>query len=448
MRTSKVLTDIFFEPGQGFDVRAALTFSDATKVRLDPEDFRLKLKLQSDFRYPVDADLNIRSQTFEPKSVRELLMIQVFGTFPGGTSAGFRIYDGTDELWWDGTSWSIAAAGEWNTEDEVNQNLSAFDVSARTFAVVVNLTTTDNRYTPEIELIRILWDGPVDWHDDILIDSLIGMFQDELTYIGDAALPPVSSAVSSITLGDYLTKSNLNVVGVDAVFDDLTDPNHLVDLLSGYDSGTGVITLNGSLPIGGIPFIRLFIAPEVAWSTHQDFEEVGKVPAIVLRDTRTIRSSKYPSWAGSGIVRKDNAEAWEISPPLRLTFEVTAELRTDSTREQHRLQEAFLRIFEEGPSTEAGPFLRSRATDRRFRIWLLEEFNVRTPPENTADLRVHQAEFRIQDVAIQSKRAIQSFGVLATKLGFNRIDSEESSAAKANDAPEPTTPLETITIEV
>ena len=46
MAFDKVLTDFYFEPGQGFEVRPKLTFSDHTKIRLDPEDYNFKLKLE------------------------------------------------------------------------------------------------------------------------------------------------------------------------------------------------------------------------------------------------------------------------------------------------------------------------------------------------------------------------------------------------------------------
>lgn len=442
MRVSRTNLDFFFEEGQGFDVRSGLTFSDDTKVRLDPVDRKLKLKLQSDARYPTDVDLSVRTRTFEPQALRKILMMQLFGTTPTGTSVGLRLYDGTDELWWDGAAWSAAGAGEWNTEAEVNQNVQTLDVSARKVGVVFNLLTTDDRYTPEVEMVRLMWEGPVDWLDDLLIDSLVGTLQDELSYVGDAALPPVGSSTSSVDLDDYLTNSNLNVVGVDAVFDDVADPDHLTDLLDSYDTGTNVVTLTSPIPTSGRPFLRLLIAPEVSWSTHQDFEEVGKLPSVVLSDTRTASSSNYPGWAKSGTVRKETGDAWSVEAPKRMTFLMSAELRTDRTREQQRLQEAFLRLFEEGPSTEEGPFLRSAATDRRYRLWMVDEFRNDTPPENGADLNVHRVEFRIENAAIQLRAAEQTYGVTGLNLGFNRIDWLQERAAEAADAPVPKTPTE------
>lgn len=452
MQTSKVITDVCWVPGQGFDPRDGLVFSDTDKIRLDPEDHKLKLKLGDTLsgpRYSTDVDISARSRTYEPQSMRSLLMVQVFSETPEGTSVGLRIYDGTDEMWWDGAAWSVAGAGEWNTEAEINANVSTLDVSARKFAIVVNLATTDNKVTPIVELVKVLWEGPVDWIDDILLDSLVATIQDELGFVVDVALPPVSSAISNVDLDDYLssgTGSNLNVTDVDAVFDDVNDPDHLTDLLSSYDSGTHAITLNSSVPIGAVLFIRLLVSPEVAWDTHQDFEEVSKVPQIILRDAQNVRSSSYPMWGGSGIVRKDTGAAVEIMPPRRMTYEITAELRTDRTREQHRLQEAFLRLLDEGPESEAGPFLRSRATDRRFRIWLTDEFTAVSPVDNDADLRIQRVTFRIEDVAVQLRRARDSYGVLATKLGFNRIDSVEEQEAVTAEAPVPTTETEEIEI--
>jgi|GEM_PF-5157437 len=448
MQTARVITDVCWIPGQGFDPRSGLVLSDSAKIRLDPEDHQVKLKLVDTLagpRYSTDADISARSRTYEPQAMRSLNMVQVFATTPDDTSIGLRIFDGTDEMWWDGAMWSAAGAGEWNTEAEINANLATLDVTARKFAVVVNLATTNSKVTPAVELVKVMWEGPVDWIDDALLDSLVATFQDELQFIVDAALPPLGSATSTIDLDDYMKEgagANLNIAGVDAVFDDTLDPDHLVDLLSSYDGGTREITLSSSIPIASQPYLRLLVAPEVAWDTHQDFEEVSKLPQIILRDTNAVRSSSYPLWGTSGIVRKDTGAAVEVPPPRRMTFEVTAELRTDRTRQQHRLQEAFMRLLEEGPASEAGPFLRSRATDRRYRIWLIEEFTAVNPVENSSDLRINRVTFRVEDVAVQLSRARDTYGVLTTNLGYNRIDSLEEQEALAAEAPVPTTETE------
>ena len=110
MREARVITAIWFEPSQGFDVRGSLVFSDPAKIRLDPEDFLLKLALNDDFRYPLDADVSVRTRTFEPGAVRRLEILEVFSTVPRDDvgndlgSIGLRLYDGASELFWDGAA--------------------------------------------------------------------------------------------------------------------------------------------------------------------------------------------------------------------------------------------------------------------------------------------------------------------------------------------------------
>lgn len=453
MQQSKVITHVYWQPGQGFDARASTTFSDATKIRLDPQDHKIKLKLDSDFLYPTDADLHVRSRTYNPGAVRQLLKLQVNSTIPTDedgaalASVGLRLYDGTNERYWDGGSWAVAGASDWNTEAEVNANLATFNVAtSRQFAVVLNLVTTDPKVTPEVESVHVAWQGPVDWHDDIILDSLVGTLQSELTYVAGAALPPVSSPTSSLDLDDYFENVTFNVTDLDAVFDDVNDPNHLTDLLSSYDSGTRVATLSAAIPSSGQPFLRLVIKPQVAWETHQDFSEVGLLPQVVLREARALRSSKYPEWARTGTVRKDDGTAIEVPPPYRTTYEIEAELRTDRSREQHRLQEAFNRLFAKGPSGGVGPFLRSVATDRHYRLWLVDEFRVVNPTENAADLRVNRAVFRLEDVALELETAIDTYAVLGLNMGFAAQRAIDEKKSNADGSPVPHTALETIEV--
>lgn len=453
MQQSKVVTHIWWHPGQGFDARASTTFSDATKIRLDPQDHKIKLKLDSDFLYPTDANLHIRSRTYNPGAIRQLLKLQVNATIPTDDagaalgSVGLRLYDGTDERYWDGGAWAVAGASDWNTEAVVNANLSSFNVAtSRQFAVVLNLVTTDSKVTPEVESVHVAWQGPVDWHDDILLDSLVGMLQSELTYIADAALPPVSGSTGSLDLDDYFTNTTINVANLDAVFDDVNDPNHLTDLLSSYNTGTRVATLSAPIPTSGVPFLRLVVTPQVAWDTHQDFTEVGLLPQLVLRESRAVRSSKYPEWARTGTVRKDDGTAIEVPPPYRITYEIEAELRTDRSREQHRFQESFNRLFTVGPSGSVGPFLRSVATDRYYRLWLVDEFRVTNPMEDESDLKVHRVTFRLEDVALELEPAIDAYAVLNLNTGYAAIRSIDEKKSDADGSPVPTTTLETIVV--
>lgn len=442
MTMTQVVTEVHWEPGQGFDPREDLVLSDETKVRLDPSDHEVKLKVQSNFRFPTDSDLNARSRTYRPEAVRRLLSLQLNVTNvldeDGNalTSVELRIYDGTDERFWNGSMWAVAGAGDWNTEDEVNQNLTSFDASSKQFAVVLNLVTTDDRYTPSVSSVFVLWEGEVDWSQDIVLDSLTQILQEELTYASDAALPPLEGDSSSIDLDDYADESDLDVVDVEAAYDHDADPNHVTDILDSYDSGTRVVTLTAAIPMGNRPYLRLRIRASVAWDTHQDFSEVRKLPQVILGDVESETSIPYPFGCSSGVVRKDTGTAVKLPAPYRRTYRITAEVLTDRSRDQLRLLDALTAFLTNGPSDEVGPFLRSRATDRRYRIWLTDDFRAVAPvASNLADVRVFQAEFRVVDVASNLAPTIDAYAVKSLNLGFNAFSSEEEHRAILDDAP-------------
>lgn len=446
MRESRVVTEVYFEPSQGFDVRGSLTFSDATKIRLDPSDLKLKLKLNEDFRYPTDSDLSVRSRTFEPEALREILIVDLVASTPEGTSVALRIYDGTDELYWDGAAWSTAGAGDWNTEAEVNANLASLDVSARKFGLVFNLVTTDDRYTPSVEGAKVLWRGPIDWHDDVLIDSLTRMFADEVRYVERLALPPLEADSASIDLDDYAHEHELEFSDADTVFDEDADAAHAVDLLAGYDAGTRVLTLSSAIPAGNRPYLRMLAAPSVAWDTAQDFSELARLPSIVLRDARAVSSSRYPFRSETGVVRKDTGAAVKTSAPWRMTWEVTISVSVDRSRAQMALLDQLVALFSDGPSGEVGPFLRTRATDRRYRMRLIDEFRASDPKINLADVRTFESTFRIEDTALELSSARDMYAVTQFNLDFSAVPSDTEAAAVAADAPVPSTDAERVEV--
>jgi len=445
MSMSRILSDLYWVPGQGFDARAASVLSDVAKVRLDPADFRAKLRLQSDFLYPLDVDLYVRTPAARPGAVRRLLMIQVDAETPDGTSVGLRIWDGAADLFWDGAAWSAAGAGDWNTEAEVSANLSTFPVTdTRTFAVTLNLLTTDAKVTPEVSCVSVLWEGEVDWLNDLLLDSLTATVQEEAVFPVEMALPPLPADATSIDLTEYRDEANLDLVGAEAVYDHAADPGHLTDLLDAYNPSTKILTLTGAgMPADGVPFLRMRARAQVAWDTNQDWEELGTLPQVVLRDAETLLSSFYPMSAERGIVRKDTGGGVEVPAPFRSTFRISMEVRTNRSREQARLLEAMTKLLAVGPTGEAGPFLRSRGTDRRFLIRLTDQFNAQTPNLDAGDVRAFQAEFRLEDLTQQLRPARNAHGVKRLRMTWANVDVEDEQDALLRGAPVPSSSPET-----
>ena len=141
-------------------------------------------------------------------------------------------------------------------------------------------------------------------------------------------------------------------------------------------------------------------------------------------------------------------DAVEIPAPYRATYQITMEVRTDRSREQQRIQESIMRLLRAGPPSEEGPFLRSRATDRRYRLWMTDEFRASAPNVDldTAGVRSHQVEFRIEDVALQLRPAIDSFMVKQTKLQFANVPSAKEQLALIEGATVPHTTVESFDV--
>lgn len=445
MSTDRLITDFHWDPGQGFDAVLGSSISDVTKVRIDPIDFQGKLKLSESFTYPTDANLSVRTPTARPEAVRRLLLLQVDANLPTDTSVGIRMWNGLVESWWNGSAWVVPTVGQWNTVAQVNAHLSIWDVKTRReFAVILNLRTTDDRVTPSVSLVSVLWEGDVDWYEDALIDSLTRTLREELDFRVETALPPLPSAVSSVDLDSYRDDSDLEVVAAEGVFDLTADPNRLTDLLSAYNPSTRVVTLTGSVLSGHVLLLLLRIRPHVAWDTSQDFSEVGKLPQVILRDVESVSSSTCPGASRRSIVRADSTEAVLIPEPQRSTFRIEVELRTNRSREQSRLLTKLTKLLTVGPSTEAGPFLRSRATDRRYRMQLREQLRSVTVGDDAGDVRTFRASFDLRDVTAQLRPARDARAIHRFKATWSSVDAEREQDAILREAPIPESTPETL----
>ena len=445
--SERELSVFCWEPGEGVDFVAASVLSDTAKIRIDPADYRAKLALDADFSYPLDADISIRTAPISPERVDALEILEVVGSFPDGTSVGLRLFDGTDEYWYTGGAWTASpAAGEWNTEAEVNAALADYDVTAsRTLAVVLNLVTTDEFVTPEISAVKLLWRGEFNWIESLFLDSLVRTMQEELKFSTALALPPLPSSSSSIDLDDYSDDANasLAISDVVGVYDYDVDPTRKTNLLSSYDANSRVATLSAAIPAGNRPYLRIEAGVEVAWDTHRDFEPIGRLPQVIVRNAETVNSSRYPLSFGGGIVRRATNAAVELPPAYRMTFRVEAEVRTDrNSREELSVPESLMEWIENGQAGESGPFLVHRAVDRRVRMRVTDEFRSAKNDVDDGDVATQLVEFLLENVTVRLNPAVDTYGVSNFKLGFAKVDESERQKAIANGAPIPRSPFE------
>lgn len=268
--------------------RSLLTFSDSTKIRLNPTTNRLELSIQSYNPvtgapvYPTDTDLTVTTWLTNPLALTQWLgfmMEPLTPNLPANTDVRFKLNDGTDDRYWDGGDWVVAGATDWNTENEVSANISNFPVTSKQLGFVINLLTTDGVSTPSIEDFEILMEVEIDYLKSIIVDSLLADLKENIR-------PQVEFAMRAPG-GDKLNLRDLetpfNLVSVEAVYDHENDPNHLTNLLSAYSSTTKTITLTGTVARGLRMWIVFLAEPEgyLEWGS-QDYTEVEKLPAVVI----------------------------------------------------------------------------------------------------------------------------------------------------------------------
>ena len=315
--------------------RPQLTFSDATKIRLNPSNHRLELKSQGfhrtkgGFKYPVDTDLTVTTWVSNPSDARQILGFESEPLAsiqrPSGTSVFYRISDGTQEYYWDGAQWAVAGATDWNTEAELATNLSAFAFAARKIGFVINLRTTDNTVTPSVASNSILLDVEGDPIFDLLGKSLTQGLQNSFRVVKELAFNDVGGL--RISLLDLETPFDIDEIL--AVYNHTTDPGHATDLYSSYDTEGDSILCTAAFSPGDIAWVRMKTSPKVYlnWGS-QDYTEVEKIPAVVI-DSIGMRSLLQEATAE---VRNFGASTAKIQRrPFRATFTIGIVLLAESS---------------------------------------------------------------------------------------------------------------------
>jgi len=374
-------------------------------VRLSPEENLIQLK-EGGAGYPTDSDLYAKTWVTNPANARQWLGFEAdqINYIVDGvqvTSIGFRLSDGTDEYYWNGASWEVNTTS-WNTEEEVAPNISTFPVTDRKLQVVINLKTTDGGYTPKLGLIKVLYSSDIEFQEDIIYRSLVPSLREQIRPISDYPIELVAATDQINLKGDYKLDTPYNILSIDGVFNHTDDPDHWTDLYQSYDSVTQVITLSEEVGVGKVVWVRFIYEPEVAVNTSRDFLEPERVPAIILDDVNYIEAA--PLAQDDSVVDKSDGSAVKIPAPIQGNLEIQAFILTDKDRDQHRLADQVKKFFEDNP------FLRSRGLDENYRLWLVEEYDMRAEA-NSADIRTGRCMFRIENVRYWLKDAVEMTAV-------------------------------------
>lgn len=393
--------------------RANLVFTGS--IRLDPAKHWVELKADANGDYPTTGDHYVIGPLFQPKAVRqwagfeaEIEHIQN-GAIGPLTGDGFRLHDGANQYWWNGAAWVVNTTN-WNTQAEVAANIATFAATARKLRVVARLTTTDKAVTPRLRWARVAWKGKVFWLEDIIYRSLVPALRN-INPIVDIAFKVPFPGGTTLDVGAALDQIGIafNVVDLDGVFNHSTDPDAYTNVLSSYNASTRVATLSSAIPVGNVAKVRLIVRPEVVVeSTSQDYSEVEKVPALVITDIEDVASS--PLSQDDGVVNRATGAAIRVRAPYRFDVRFTMIALAAGGVDLARMIAEIVKYL------DVNPLLRSVATDRSHRIWLVDEFTTRTRPELNG-MHASQATFQIKDVLAFTRPAVNETAVRTLKFG-------------------------------
>lgn len=377
--------------------RAFVTLGADT--RLNPETNRAQLGTFGSASYSTADDLYVKSRLTNPTAVRqwqgfEATVIQKNDlTGAQVTSAGFRLFDGTDQYWWNGSAWQISSAN-WNTEAEIATNISTFSATSRKLQVVVNLKTTDSAYTPELVEVKVLYGALLDSEiEDMVVRSIVPSLKANLRpvtrYI--VAMPATGT---TLDLDDFPTDTDYDIVGVHAVFNDDTDPDHDIDILDNYNTGTKVITLTGSVNEDTNLWLRLVYKPMVAVTTSRDYVELDKIPSIIIEDIRYNGATE--STKGDFVGNKGLHSAKVLPGPLQGDLVMTMTAITDKLVDHMKLAAAVKRYFGNRPT------IASTGLDESYTMSMLEEHEF-IGQSSEEELHTWRATFRVANFNIWTR---------------------------------------------
>ena len=394
-----------------FEERRRSQITLDANVRLVGNEHKVELKADANGHYPTADNLKVKTWIANPTSAKGWTAFQcdIFHRKNENndvvTSDGFRLGDGTNERWWDGAAWVVNTTN-WNTELEVAANIAAFPIASQKLQVVVKLRTADRRFTPTLTAVRVAYLTDIESQEDILYRTIVPTLRDNVRPTTDYQIQVAASGTTLDLASTYKLETPYKVVGVAAAYNLTTDPNNLNNIFQSYDANTKVVTLSASVTGGQVVLLRLIYEPVVAVMASQEFNEVYKVPCIVIEDF-SLRGNDIA--AREAVVNKATGAAVVVSNPYQADVEFALQIITDKGVDHQRLADALKRL----PATQ--PLFKSKALDEDFTFQLLGEFQSANVP-NRAGLHASRLRARLVGALFFVRDAADKTAV----LGLNR----------------------------
>lgn len=379
--------------------RSRLTFSDSTKIRLNPATNRLELKIQSynvvtgDPVYPTDTDLTVTTWITNPQTLVQWLgfmMEPLTPKQPANTQVRFKLHDGTSDRWWNGATWAVAGAADWNTEQEVSANISSFPVTTKQLAVVLNLVSDDGTATPTVKDLEILMAVDIDYLKSLFVDSLLEDLKEDIRPVVDYGIRAPGG--DKVDLRDLETA--FNIISLEAVYNHDIDPEHTTDLLSSYNATTKTIVLTSSVDRGTRLWIKFVAEPEGYLEYgSQDYTEVTKLPAIVIESIDITGNTVNARFEVKNL--NDYTATIRLTP-FKLSAEFDIVLLAEKSRTQLVMSESALKYM------ATTPLLHWRAVDEHLSMYPVEQGLMRQRP-TLKDEHSNRFTLRVENIYLWLK---------------------------------------------
>jgi hypothetical protein len=333
--------------------RPAIALSDATKIRLDPEANCVRLKdaynsYTGRHVYPLDSDIAVSSWYWRPAAVRQWTGFEELSVKPTGTEIGHVLETSSGTYYWNGAAWASWDSATWNTEAEIADHMSTFPVADRELKVVSRLKTTDKFATPRLYGVRV--SAVLDSHflDDLFHRTLVPLLKSQFHFHRDhvVRLPGADSYVELTE--DHAPEAALEIVGVAEAYNETDDPEHMVNIFSGYNPSTKRVTFTGAQGAGDLVWIELYVQPVIGVAPpRQDYYEVERVPAIMIEGVDVDGDVVH---ARRVIKDKANGTALVLDRPYQADIDFTLRLLAADATSIERMRDAGFAFVQANPT--------------------------------------------------------------------------------------------------
>lgn len=305
-------------------MRGDMVFSDYSLIRMyDDNRFGVRLRgTWNKWSKKIEFDTTTVEKTVElpawqPQAVKSWNGFEEISKKPDDTTISWRVSDGINDYWWAGSSWSVATLNtEWSSDATVSANINDFQTSQKYIKFVAKLETVDKNETPILYGYKLLITASFDWFEDLIIRSLKHRLDEDFTVpVNFSAILGQDTDRFNVKTDDAFTpEQSWNITGIEAVYNDDSDPNHEINILQSFDPVTGLAILQ-SVVLSGTRLDSVYgVTPDVVINfPNSDYTELGKTPVIVL-DNFSISGKQVKSTIE--ITLKDRNEGKKLDTPL------------------------------------------------------------------------------------------------------------------------------------